>query len=67
MQVAQRVDVLLCDLASALLPAAEGQLDLLVSTACWNELCNCFPAGNTQPGQPGQVDLPVSIPCPAHS
>jgi len=54
MQVAQRVDVLLCDLASALLPAAEGQLDLLVSTACWNELCNCFPAGNTQPGQPAQ-------------
>lgn len=31
MQVAQRVDVLLCDLASALLPAAEGQVDVLVS------------------------------------
>jgi release factor glutamine methyltransferase len=29
-EVAQRVDVLLCDLASALLPAAEGQVDVLV-------------------------------------
>ncbi|KAI7837658.1 hypothetical protein COHA_008520 [Chlorella ohadii] len=29
-EVAQRVDVLLCDLASALLPAVEGQVDLLV-------------------------------------
>lgn len=30
LQVADRVDVVLCDLASALLPPAEGRVDLLV-------------------------------------
>jgi hypothetical protein len=33
-QVRERVDVLLCDLASALLPALEGAVDLLVSWRC---------------------------------
>lgn len=52
-QVAQRVDVVLCDLASALLPAAEGQVDLLVSYFYY-----CFKFYSAWlPAAAGQVDL----------